>query len=101
MDPRLPPQQIIWNLLTTAIKFTPKGGRIEVRLERIASHVEITVSDLIENRSSKGQRPTGFTFQRVMKRCFDLLPAFPLVHTDLLISRKSAVKSGLALSEMD
>ena len=38
-------QQIIWNLLTNAIKFTPKGGRVEVRLERIASNVEITISD--------------------------------------------------------
>jgi PAS domain S-box-containing protein len=38
-------QQIIWNLLTNAIKFTPKGGHVEVRLERIASHVEITVND--------------------------------------------------------
>jgi PAS domain S-box-containing protein len=38
-------QQIIWNLLTNAIKFTPKGGHVQVRLERIASHVEITVSD--------------------------------------------------------
>lgn len=38
-------QQIIWNLLTNAIKFTGKGGSVEVRLERISSHVEITVSD--------------------------------------------------------
>ena len=38
-------QQIIWNLLTNAIKFTPKGGHVQVQLERIASHVEITVSD--------------------------------------------------------
>jgi PAS domain S-box-containing protein len=38
-------QQIIWNLLTNAIKFTPKGGRVEVRLERVASHVEIKISD--------------------------------------------------------
>ncbi|MBA3766246.1 MAG: HAMP domain-containing histidine kinase, partial [Acidobacteria bacterium] len=38
-------QQIIWNLLTNAIKFTPKGGRVQVRLERINSHLEITVSD--------------------------------------------------------
>jgi CheY-like chemotaxis protein/anti-sigma regulatory factor (Ser/Thr protein kinase) len=38
-------QQIIWNLLTNAIKFTPKTGRIQIRLERIESHVEIVVSD--------------------------------------------------------
>jgi PAS domain S-box-containing protein len=38
-------QQIIWNLLTNAIKFTPEGGRVRVWLKRIVSHVEITVND--------------------------------------------------------
>jgi PAS domain S-box-containing protein len=38
-------QQIAWNLLSNAIKFTPKRGKIEVLLERVDSHVEITVSD--------------------------------------------------------
>ncbi|MGA9770461.1 MAG: CHASE3 domain-containing protein [Blastocatellia bacterium] len=38
-------QQVIWNLLSNAIKFTPKDGRVEVRLERINSHVEVIVSD--------------------------------------------------------
>ena len=38
-------QQIIWNLLTNAIKFTPKGGRIHVTLARVNSHVEIAVAD--------------------------------------------------------
>jgi PAS domain S-box-containing protein len=38
-------QQIIWNLLTNAIKFTPEGGRVEVRLERVESHVELTIKD--------------------------------------------------------
>jgi signal transduction histidine kinase/ActR/RegA family two-component response regulator len=38
-------QQIIWNLLTNAVKFTPKGGRVQICLERINSHVEITVTD--------------------------------------------------------
>ncbi len=38
-------QQIIWNLLTNAIKFTPKGGSVHVRLERIDSQVELTISD--------------------------------------------------------
>lgn len=38
-------QQIVWNLLSNAIKFTPKKGRVHIRLERINSHVEITISD--------------------------------------------------------
>jgi PAS domain S-box-containing protein len=38
-------QQIIWNLLNNAIKFTPKGGKIEVLLARVNSHLEMTVSD--------------------------------------------------------
>ncbi|HTF37445.1 MAG TPA: ATP-binding protein, partial [Blastocatellia bacterium] len=38
-------QQIVWNLVSNAIKFTPSGGLVQVRLERVDSHVEITVSD--------------------------------------------------------
>ncbi|HEX7316484.1 MAG TPA: PAS domain-containing protein [Pyrinomonadaceae bacterium] len=38
-------QQVIWNLLTNAIKFTPKEGKVEVRLERANSNVCIRVSD--------------------------------------------------------
>jgi CheY-like chemotaxis protein len=38
-------RQIVWNLLSNAVKFTPKDGRIQVRLERVNSSVEIVVSD--------------------------------------------------------
>ncbi|HEX4945892.1 MAG TPA: response regulator [Blastocatellia bacterium] len=38
-------QQIVWNLVSNAIKFTPPGGRVSVRLAHLESHVEITVSD--------------------------------------------------------
>jgi len=38
-------QQVIWNLLSNAIKFTPKDGRVQIKLERVESHVEITVAD--------------------------------------------------------
>lgn len=37
--------QVLWNLLTNAIKFTPKNGRVQVFLRRINSHVEISVVD--------------------------------------------------------
>ena len=38
-------QQIIWNLLSNALRFTPKDGSIDVLLERANSHVELTISD--------------------------------------------------------
>ena len=38
-------QQIVWNLLSNSVKFTPAGGTIEVLLERVNSNAEISVSD--------------------------------------------------------
>ncbi len=38
-------QQVVWNLLMNAIKFTPKEGRVQIRLERVKSHIEIIVAD--------------------------------------------------------
>ncbi len=38
-------QQIVWNLLSNAIRFTPKGGQVQVKVERVNSHVELAVSD--------------------------------------------------------
>ncbi|MGG6268985.1 hybrid sensor histidine kinase/response regulator [Leptolyngbya sp. AN03gr2] len=38
-------QQIVWNLLTNAIKFTPKGGRVDIFLDQIGSEARIQVRD--------------------------------------------------------
>jgi PAS domain S-box-containing protein len=50
-------QQVVWNLVSNAVKFTPKEGRIQVAVTRINSHVEITVSD-----SGKGISPDYLPF---------------------------------------
>jgi len=34
-----------WNLLTNAVKFTPKGGNVDVVLQRVNSQLELSVSD--------------------------------------------------------
>lgn len=50
-------QQVFWNLLTNAIKFTPRGGKVQVLLERTNSNVEVSVID-----SGEGIKPEFLPF---------------------------------------
>jgi signal transduction histidine kinase len=54
-------QQVLWNLIHNAIKFTPSGGRVDVRLLEQAGHVRIEVHD-----TGKGIAPSflPFLFER-------------------------------------
>ena len=38
-------QQVLWNLLTNAVKFTARGGHVAVILSRVDSHLQIEVAD--------------------------------------------------------
>ncbi|MDZ8225449.1 MULTISPECIES: HAMP domain-containing sensor histidine kinase [unclassified Nostoc] len=38
-------QQVFWNLLFNAIKFTPAGGRVEIRLKQVDTQAEIQITD--------------------------------------------------------
>ena len=38
-------QQIVWNLLINGVKFTPRGGLVQLTLHRVTAHIQIVVSD--------------------------------------------------------
>jgi PAS domain S-box-containing protein len=38
-------QQVVWNLVSNAVKFTPSGGKVQVVLARVNSHIELSVTD--------------------------------------------------------
>ncbi|HEX8456581.1 MAG TPA: PAS domain S-box protein [Pyrinomonadaceae bacterium] len=38
-------QQVMWNLLANAVKFTPRGGEVTVSVSRAGGHVRVAVSD--------------------------------------------------------
>src|SRR5262249_30294693 len=53
-------QQVVWNLLSNAIKFTPRSGRVELRMESLPGledHVRLPVSD-----TGKGIEPEFLPF---------------------------------------
>lgn len=74
-------QQVLWNLLSNAIKFTPKHGRVGVKLGRVNSSVEVVVEDSGEGISS------------------DLLPyVFDRFRQSDKSTRKGGLGLGLAIS---
>jgi PAS domain S-box-containing protein len=50
-------QQVVWNLLLNAVKFTPIGGEVRARLERAGPHARVTVTD-----TGAGIRPDFLPF---------------------------------------
>jgi signal transduction histidine kinase len=38
-------QQVLWNIVHNAVKFTAKGGRVELRVQRLEKLVQISVQD--------------------------------------------------------
>jgi PAS domain S-box-containing protein len=58
-------QQIVWNLISNAIKFTPNGGRVEVSLNRVDPHLQVSVSDTGKGISAESLPHIFDRFQQV------------------------------------
>ena len=78
-------QQVLANLLTNAIKFTPEGGDIHVRAQRADAHAEIQVTDTGRGLP-RGALP--FVFERFWQHQHDRSP-----------TRDQGVGLGLAIAK--
>ncbi|WP_052055390.1 ATP-binding protein [Myxosarcina sp. GI1] len=61
-------QQVFWNLLTNAIKFSPPGSKVSITLKKLSDRVRVSVSD-----SGKGISPDDlpYIFVRFGKTQFE------------------------------
>lgn len=77
-------QQVVWNLLSNAIEFTPPGGRVDVQTERRGNGVEIIVSD-----TGQGIEPDflPFVFDRFRQADGSTTRAHPGLGLGLAIAR--------------
>jgi signal transduction histidine kinase/CheY-like chemotaxis protein len=65
-------QQVVWNLVYNAIKFTPSGGQVEVSVHRSDSEVEVVVidngvgidADFLPHLFDRFRQPEGPTTRR-------------------------------------
>jgi signal transduction histidine kinase/CheY-like chemotaxis protein len=46
-------QQIVWNLLSNAAKFTSSGGKVRVQVRRVGTEIQIVVSDTGQGMASE------------------------------------------------
>jgi signal transduction histidine kinase len=65
-------KQVLWNLLTNAVKFTPAGGEVTVRARRSEGQLEIEVSD-----DGEGIAPESFPHRFEKFRQADMGEARP------------------------
>jgi signal transduction histidine kinase len=78
-------RQVVWKLVSSAIKFTPHEGHVTIRLEKVDPYLQLTVTD---TRKGSSEELLPHNFNRFQQAASSSTPHFSGLRLGLALVRQ-------------